>query len=151
MGDCYQVHHCVICPDHGTALRVYQRIEVAAEQIERGRLGPSGVRWGFWSARVLLVTTTSKWGSYPGFGERITRGLAGVECVTSSDADADDGAPPELTLRKRLGAVRDFFWCGKEPVMAALRAQRAVSVDYGLARPSLRVRGNDNQCALRGS
>lgn len=126
MGDWLHVHHCVIAADHPTALAFYQRLEGAGADLDSGAAVPSGLRWGFWSPRVVLVTTTSKWGSHPGFGPSLLDGLD-AECITQSD-DADQDVDSEVStferaVRERLGAVTDFLWSDQEAVMAALLAE----------------------------
>lgn len=116
----------MIAADHASALAFYERLEAAGADIEGGGAGPSGLRWGFWSPRVILLTTTSKWGSYPGFGPSLLEDLD-AECLTQCDDEAQDGGSEissfERALRERLGAVTDFLWSDQEAVMAALLAE----------------------------
>lgn len=124
MGDWIHVHHCVIAADHPNALAFYERLESA--EVDRGETVPTGLRWGFWSPRVVLVTTTSKWGSDPGFGPSLLDGLD-AECLTHSEDEAEDAGAEvsafERAVRDRLGAVTDFLWSDQPAVMGTLLAE----------------------------
>ncbi|MFO0722992.1 MAG: hypothetical protein U1E65_04345 [Myxococcota bacterium] len=122
MGDWIHVHHCVVAVDHQTALAFYERLEAAGDALDGGGEGPSGLRWGFWNPRVVLLTTTQKWGSAPAFGPSLLEGLD-AECFTESDDELSTDAEVsafEGAVRARLGAAADFLWCDQEAVMAAL-------------------------------
>lgn len=126
LGDWLHVHHAAFAPDHASAVRLYERLEDAGRRLEAGGIGPSGMRWGFVTPRVLLVTTTSKWGESPGFLDDLVADLDGVECFTSSEGDDREDAGPsapdavEAALRARLGVDRDFLWSDADDVMAGL-------------------------------
>lgn len=124
MGDWLHVHHCVICREHATALHAYEALELAGEGMDNGRAeGPEGLRWGFWNLRVLLVTTTSKWGTDATFVRSLIADLPGVECFTLAGAEHGGGLDEEsfyTAVKDRLGAERWFLWSHEEPVMRAL-------------------------------
>ncbi len=126
MGDWLHVDHCVVCADHATAVRLYERIERAGAAVDSTHDGPSGMLWGFWSPTVVLLSTTNKWGAYPHFVEPLIDGLA-AQCFTASDDAERDSELTynhfEAAVRERLGAHRDFLWSHDPKLMAPLLAE----------------------------
>src|SRR5215212_9420574 len=130
MGDWIRRTYWAVAPDEVTALEIYERLEEVADRIRLGGSfdrGPSVLRFGLGSPRLVIAVASQKWGESPAIEHELER-TRGVELlITDEDRffiGSIDALDPEHV----------FVWTGAEPTDAELGRAGFEEVQVGGAR-----------------